>query len=164
MAETGVIYSIDPIIYRSRWHNVYILIQVLSTFFILSKRRIFNPVYIAYLCNRQSFIALNIYIFVKFNYYLVLSGLINYDLSDRLVIIYSIYEISENINDPIRKSKPLHLDSCINRFVCAVSLIPVRLTCSLQNPSKSMSKFLDIMYKAKAYYESFPIRKILIKT
>jgi len=77
------------------------------------------------------------------------------------MLSYYIYEIPKKISDPIRKSRPLHLDGCINKFVRAVSLIPVREICSLQNPSESMSKFLETMYKA--YYESFPIRKIVIK-
>ena len=76
-----------------------------------------------------------------------------------LVIIYT--RSPKKIQDPIRKSRPLHLVCCINKFVRAVSLILVREICSLQNPSKSMSKFLETMYNA--YYESFPIRKMVIK-
>ena len=53
-----------------------------------------------------------------------LSGVINYDLSDhRSCYVY--------IQQLIRKSRPLHMDSCINKFVCAVSRIPVRETFSL---------------------------------
>ena len=82
------------------------------------------------------------------------SDVINCDLSDHIPCYY-MYEISEKIEDPIRKSRPLHLDSCINELVCAVSRIPVREICSLQNPSEFMPRVLKTMYKA--YYESFPI-------
>ena len=47
-------------------------------------------------------------------------------------------EIPEIIQDPIRKSRPLYLDTCSNKFVCSVSRIPVREICSLQHPSESM--------------------------
>ena len=70
------------------------------------------------------------------------SGVINYDLSDHMLSYY-IYDIPEKIQNPVRKSKTLHLEGCINKFVRAVSLIPVREICSLQNPSESMSKFLE---------------------
>ena len=59
------------------------------------------------------------------------------------------------------ENRDLHLDGSINKFVRAVSLIPVREICSLQNPSESMSKFLETMYNT--YYESFSVRKIVLK-
>ena len=70
--------------------------------------------------------------------------------------------ISDVDQSNIRKSGPLHLDGCINKFAHTVSLIPVRKICSLQTPSESMSKFSETMYNY-SYYESFPIRKIVIK-
>ena len=53
------------------------------------------------------------------------------------------------------------MDGCINNSVCAVSRIPFREICSFRNSSEYMSRFEEIMYKA--YYESFLIRKIVIR-
>ena len=82
----------------------------------------------------------------------------DYDLSDYMPSYY-IYEIPEKIQDPIQKSRPLHLDGCINKFVCAVSRIPVREICSLQIPSESMSLLLETMYNA--YYGRFLSEKLI---
>ena len=66
----------------------------------------------------------------------------NYDLSDHMPC-FNIYEIPEKMLESIQKLRPIRLNSCINEFVCAVSLIPVREICPLQNSSESMSSFLE---------------------
>ena len=90
-----------------------------------------------------------------------LSDVINYDLSDHIPRYYT-YEIPEKIQDHIWKSRPLHLESCINKFVYAVSRIPDREIWFLQNPSEAMSSFLDTICITSTI-EWIPIRKNVIK-